>query len=197
MAKTDGLIMWIDSPAPHELDQRAQRIYAELADDQGRVDGIMRAHALRPHTLEGHLKLYRSVLGHPRNKLPHWFMETIGVLVSRLNGCKYCVAHHRKGLLKSLDDKSRLDKILKWLDKPDDIPPKVFSDKERLALIYAGNLTVAPTQIHEDQLAELRGAGWTDGEILEINQVAAYFAYANRTVMGLGVQIEAWHDEDD
>ena len=26
-----------------------------------------------------------------------------------------------------------------------------------------------------------------DGEILEINQVCSYFAYANRTVLGLGV----------
>ena len=29
-----------------------------------------------------------------------------------------------------------------------------------------------------------------DGEILEINQVAAYFAYANRTVLGLGINTE-------
>ena len=33
----------------------------------------------------------------------------------------------------------------------------------------------------------LREAGLEDGQILEINQVVAYFAYANRTVLGLGV----------
>ena len=33
----------------------------------------------------------------------------------------------------------------------------------------------------------MRAAGFDDGEILEINQVVAYFAYANRTVQGLGV----------
>ncbi len=38
--------------------------------------------------------------------------------------------------------------------------------------------------------ARLRGAGWSDGEILEINQVTSYFAYANRTVTGLGVHTE-------
>lgn len=36
----------------------------------------------------------------------------------------------------------------------------------------------------------LRSQGLDDGEILEINQVAAYFAYANRTVLGLGVTTE-------
>jgi uncharacterized protein YciW len=33
----------------------------------------------------------------------------------------------------------------------------------------------------------MRSAGLDDGEILEVNQVVAYFAYANRTVSGLGV----------
>ena len=29
-----------------------------------------------------------------------------------------------------------------------------------------------------------------NGEILEVNQVAGYFAYANRTVLGLGVTLK-------
>jgi uncharacterized protein YciW len=39
-------------------------------------------------------------------------------------------------------------------------------------------------------VADLRNAGYNDGEILEINQVVAYFAYANRTVLGLGCSTE-------
>ena len=189
-------IMWIDSPEPHELDMRTQRLYAELADGRGRVDGVMRAHALRPHTLEAHLKLYRSVLHHKANCLPRWLLETIGVLVSRLNGCKYCVAHHSQSLSRELDDPKRTEAVLRWADLPEEMPKGIFTDKERLALTYAGHLTVAPTQINEDQIAELRGAGWTDGEILEINQATAYFAYVNRLVMGLGVQLEPWREED-
>jgi uncharacterized protein YciW len=34
-------------------------------------------------------------------------------------------------------------------------------------------------------------AGWDDGEVLEINQVTAYFNYANRTVLGLGINTES------
>lgn len=33
----------------------------------------------------------------------------------------------------------------------------------------------------------MRDAGLSDREILEVNQVAAYFAYVNRSVPGLGV----------
>ena len=36
----------------------------------------------------------------------------------------------------------------------------------------------------------MRDAGLSDGEIFEVNQVTAYFAYANRVVTGLGVHTE-------
>jgi len=36
----------------------------------------------------------------------------------------------------------------------------------------------------------LRTAGCDDGEILEVNQVCAYFNYSNRLLNGLGVTTE-------
>jgi len=42
-----------------------------------------------------------------------------------------------------------------------------------------------------DHVESLRAEGLSDGEILEINQVVSYFAYANRTVLGLGGQSNA------
>jgi uncharacterized protein YciW len=36
----------------------------------------------------------------------------------------------------------------------------------------------------------MRDAGLDDAEILDANQVTAYFAYANRTVDGLGILLE-------
>ncbi|SVD60919.1 uncharacterized protein METZ01_LOCUS413773, partial [marine metagenome] len=40
--------------------------------------------------------------------------------------------------------------------------------------------------VTEEIVTELRNLGYDDGEILEINQVSAYFGYANRTVLGMG-----------
>ena len=54
-------------------------------------------------------------------------------------------------------------------------------------MIYVAKLTNEPSTIDLSDIDELRQAGFDDGEILEINQVSAYFAYANRTVLGLGV----------
>ena len=55
---------------------------------------------------------------------------------------------------------------------------------------YARQLTRDPGGIRQDIIKRLRAAGYSDGEILEINQVSAYFSYANRTVLGLGCSTE-------
>ena len=57
-------------------------------------------------------------------------------------------------------------------------------------LLYAKKLTIEPIEVRESDIEVLRIDGLTDGEILEINQVASYFAYANRTVLGLGVNTD-------
>ena len=64
-----------------------------------------------------------------------------------------------------------------------------FDDRESRALAYARLLTESPSQVSEKEIEKLRAVGWEDGEILEINQVTAYFNYANRTVLGLGVEV--------
>lgn len=57
-------------------------------------------------------------------------------------------------------------------------------------MTYARKLTLTPAKMAETDAQALRKAGWDDGEILEFNQVTAYFAYANRTVSGLGCSTE-------
>ena len=54
-------------------------------------------------------------------------------------------------------------------------------------------LVVEPSSLRNDDVAKLRKAGFSDGEILEINQVVAYFCYVNRVVLGLGVELESAH----
>ena len=68
-----------------------------------------------------------------------------------------------------------------------DAPADAFSGRERAGLEYAAKLTRRAANTAVDDIEALRTAGFDDGEILEINQVTAYFAYANRTVLGLGI----------
>lgn len=175
---------WIERIPYERATGRLRAIYDRIKGPHGELDNILTVHSLRPHTLEGHMALYKNVLHHTGNQLPTWWLETIGVYVSALNRCDYCVDHHFAGLRRLLADDDRAAAIRAALEA-DDLAG--FEPRERAMLAYARQLTLDPSSITEADLERLRVAGLSDGEILEVNQVAAYFAYANRTVSGLGV----------
>ena len=64
---------------------------------------------------------------------------------------------------------------------------------ERLRALagYAIKLTRTPHEMVESDLAPLRALGLTDRDIVDLNQVVAYFNYVNRVADGLGVELEA------
>ncbi len=175
---------WIETVGDAEASGRLRVLYDRVRGPGGQIDNILRLHGLRPHTLEGHMALYKSVLHHSGNRLPAWLLETIGVHVSLLNDCDYCVEHHFAGLRRLLADDERAKAVREALESGR--LRDVFEPREAAALRYAEKLTRAPGSIREPDVAILREEGLDDGEILEVNQVASYFAYANRTVLGLG-----------
>ena len=59
-------------------------------------------------------------------------------------------------------------------------------------LEFAIKLTVRSEEMSEADLAPLRAEGFTDRDILDIVEVTAYYAYANRIADGLGLQPEPW-----
>ena len=179
---------WIKTVPYDEATGRLKTLYDRVKGPGDNVDNIMMAHSLRPHSMEGHMHLYKYVLHHSANTVPKHFLETIGVQVSLLNGCSYCVEHHFQGLRRLLADDDRANEIRGALEAGDFAP--AFDRKHRAALRYAEHLTRDPAIMTADMVEEMRSVGWDDGEILEINQVTAYFSYANRTVLGLGVSTE-------
>lgn len=179
---------WIGIIPYDEASGLLRRLYDRVKGPDNNVDNIMLAHSLRPHTMEGHMTLYKYVLHHPRNRLPKSLLETIGVYVSMLNKCQYCEEHHLAGLSRLLANDDRVSQIRDALVAGD--PAAAFSGRELAALTYAERLTTDVAGVTVEDIDALRSAGFDDGEILEINQVTAYFAYANRTVLGLGINTE-------
>ena len=176
---------WIRTIPIEDAADKLKVLYDRIKGPNGDVDNIMKAHSLRPHTMEGHLAIYKYVLHHSANQLPKWFMECIGVYVSLLNSCDYCVEHHYEGMKRLLKDDDRAQAIRGALESGK--LPEVFQPNELAALRYAEQLTKYPAEVEEDAIQAMRQAGYDDGEILEINQIVSYYAYANRTVLGLGV----------
>ena len=175
---------WIDVVEYDDAEGRLKSLYDKVKGPGNNVDNIMMMHSLRPHTMEAHMTIYKYVIHHSANTVPKWFLETLGVYVSHLNNCRYCVEHHFAGLTRLLDNEKLSTAIRAALET--DQFDGVFSDQEAAALAYARALTKDVTDMPEQLVKDMRDTGYDDGEILEINQLVAYFAYANRTVIGLG-----------
>ncbi len=179
---------WIKEISYDNATGQLRKIYDRVKGPNNSIDNVLSIHSLRPHTLVGHMGLYKNVLHNANNTLPKWYLETLGIYVSHLNQCSYCIDHHSIGLKRLLKDDSRYQEIISCLIK-DEIHD-YFKYQYLAGLHYAKQLTLAHHTITESDIHTLREQRLSDGEILEINQVVSYFNYVNRTVVGLGVTID-------
>ncbi len=179
---------WIKTISYEEAEGTLLKLYDRLKGPDNSIANIYLAHSLRPHVIDAHMGLYRSVLHHPGNSVSKWFLEALGLYTSMLNYCTYCIEHHSLGLSQLLNDAARSQSIRQAFES--NVWQGVFDSKEAAALDYARKLTEKPVEIDAQDMESMRHAGWDDGHILEINQVVAYFNYANRFVLGLGVSTE-------
>ena len=178
-------IAWIEVVEPESASGALRDHYTEVTTPHGTVDNVMKAHSLRPETMRGHVTLYKSVLHHEDIELPLWFLECVASYTSIINNCEYSLSHHFTNARRLLDDAARADDI--YVALADHAPDRAFEGKFLELLRYAGKLTATPGSMTEDDVQAAREQGASDGEILEVNQVCAYFNYSNRLLNGLGV----------
>lgn len=179
---------WIKTIDFESADSRLKKIYKKVAGPNNHIDNILMIHSLRPHTLVGHMTLYKNVLHNSNNKLPKWYLESIGVYVSYLNNCEYCFEHHLAGFSRLINDDIQAEKFKMAIINND--LKNYFDKKYFKGCDYAKKLTLHHNDIKKKDIEDLRQVGFSDGEILEINQVASYFNYVNRIVVGLGVDTQ-------
>lgn len=97
--------------------------------------------------------------------------------------------HHGEGLLRELQDQALVDQIKA------DYRHAEISAADRAMLEYVDVLTVTPAQVTEGLVVAMRDQGFSDEAILEVNQITGFFAWCNRTIDGLGVELEDfWND---
>ncbi len=71
-----------------------------------------------------------------------------------------------------------------------------LTDKQVAMLDFVEDLSMVPPRSSRATVEGLRGLGWSDAAILDMTQVAAYYAFVNRIADGLGVELEErWPEE--
>jgi len=176
---------WIKTINYESANTVLKKIYDRVKGPNNNIDNVLKIHSLRPHTLVGHMALYKNVLHNSNNTLPKWYLEALGVFVSYLNQCDYCFDHHFEGFRKLLNDEPKAEKFRDAVMNGH--LEDYFTDQYMAGSKYAEKLTLHHNVIEQNDIENLKQAGFTEGEILEINQVTSYFNYVNRTVVGLGV----------
>ena len=73
-----------------------------------------------------------------------------------------------------------------------DLPPR-----DRALLLWAEKLTTSPGEMNQEDVDDLREAGWSDEAISDAGQVVAYFNAINRIADGLGVDLEPEMEEEE
>ena len=71
-----------------------------------------------------------------------------------------------------------------------------LTDKQVAMLDFVEDLSMVPPRSSRARVEGLRGLDWSDAAILDMTQVAAYYAFVNRIADGLGVELEEHWPED-
>ena len=106
--------------------------------------------------------------------------ELGALAVSRVNGCVYCASVHAQRYTQ--------------LSRQPEVVALIFANgvdaelgaRERAVVDYATKLTRQPAEMRLADLEPLRQLGLEDGEILDLTNAVAVFAWANRLMLTLG-----------
>ena len=99
--------------------------------------------------------------------------------------------HHKRGLRDLLKDDNLLEQI------QNDWTTAELSEQRKTMLNFVVKLTNAPKNMEIQAISKLREVNFSDRDILDIVEITAYYAYANRLADGLGVAVEDWILDDD
>ncbi|TYO99031.1 putative peroxidase-related enzyme [Geothermobacter ehrlichii] len=166
-----------ESPA-----QEVEAVFREIEDAFGMVPNLFRTYAHHPPLLRANWNKVKAVM--MEGSLDRKVKETIAVLVSRDNGCSYCVAAHTSALRAIGVTDEELQAIEENLDQAD------FSAREKALIGFARKANRDPLRISDDEFEALRRAGATDAEIVEALGVMELFTAFNKFLDSLDVEID-------
>ncbi len=156
-----------------------RRLFDQVKKERGLLPNFLRAIGRDADVLRGDTSLSTAAM--KEGALPAKLKEQIGVVVSGINASSYCVAFHMENL-RVLGIETSLGKKLATRYET------ATSDAKTQALFrFCDKLTRQQDELAAEDVDVLRAAGWSDVEIFEAVIVVAYFNFANRISLGLGL----------
>jgi uncharacterized peroxidase-related enzyme len=148
-------------------DGRTNELLEEARRAFGRTPNMIATMANSAATLDGYLGLKGAL---QKGALSQDLRELISLAAAEVNACKYCLAaHSAAGKMVGLGDSEILASR----------SGESIDEKTRAALKFVRHLLVERGWIGDADVADVRAAGYTDGEITEIVANVAMNIFAN------------------
>lgn len=163
----------LDLPMVDPLPPDTQKYFDICEDKLGIVPNVLRAHAFDIDKLNAFTVLYNDLmLGD--SALSKLEREMVAVVVSATNRCFYCLTAHGAAVRQLSGDPILGEQlVMNWRVAP-------VTPRQRAMLSFAEKVTVASSQIEEVDRETLRQHGFSDRDIWDIINVAAFFNMSNR-----------------
>jgi uncharacterized peroxidase-related enzyme len=183
--------VWILTVDAAQAEGRLQEAYEREATVLGAPTGLARIGSLYPDLALERLRLHELV-EHAPSTLTPLERGLAAYATSTSNGAARLASELRRGLVRLNAPGALLDHIRvssgRWS----------VSDDDRIDVIvaYAVRLTRVPADIEAADINRLRVVGLSDFDILDLNNVVAYYNYVDRVANGLGLRSALDSDEE-
>ena len=141
------------------------------------IPNVLRAHAFDIDKLNAFTALYNDLML-ADSGLSKLEREMIAVVVSSVNKCFYCLTAHGAAV-RALSGDPKLGEMLVMNWRVADLEPR-----HRAMLRMAEQITTASYTVEETDRQALRDVGFSDRDIWDIINVAAFFNMTNRVASG-------------
>ena len=173
---------WIETVPVAEADGVLKEAYDWQAQRLGAPTEFTMLGSLYPDLVMERLRLYKVVEECPSGLDPVE-RQMAALVASALNGTTHCAS----GLVLKLSVLGVDDALVEAVYGD---PAVARTGRPRLDAIldHAAKLTVRPAEVSEDDLDALRAHGLSDLDLLDLNNLVAYYCYINRVANGLGLR---------
>ena len=181
-----GHIVRVPLPDPETLDEDTKKYFAICEEKLGLVPNVLRAYTGNIEKFRNFTAFYNTLmLDEEACGLSKLEREMIAVVVSSVNRCYYCLVAHGQAV-RRLSGDPELGEMMVMNYRVAELEPR-----QRAMLDFAWKLTEAPHDIAEADRRSLRDAGFTEQDIFDICDTAAFFNYTNRMAHGLDMMPNA------
>lgn len=163
----------LDLPMVDPLPEATQKYFDICVDKLGMIPNVLKANAFNIDKLNTFTAMYNDLmLGD--SGLSKLEREMIAVVVSSINRCFYCLVAHGAAV-RQLSGDPMLGEMLVMNYRVADL-----DTRHRAMLDFAAHVTTSSASVEEPHRQALRDAGFSDADIWDITNVAAFYNMTNR-----------------